>query len=96
MAFTRSYGGRAGYQQNKIDRLAIMDPNTPENDISGGSKNVGQIFDRFSKAHAEILKAMKPGSQRPSLLDWLLGGDYQIFFEQRNRLRTIDQGRSVG
>ncbi len=43
------------------------------------------IFDRFAKAHAEILQAMKsPG--RVSLLDWSLGGNYESFASQRSHL----------
>lgn len=61
-----------------------MDPNNPANDISGGSSEVMRIFDRFSKAHAEILAAMK--ADRPSLLDWSLGGNYESFVKQRNHL----------
>ena len=76
------------YQPNKADRLAIIDPNKPDNDISGGSKNVMQIFDRFARAHLEILKAMK-SPNRPSVLDWLLGGDYESFVWQRDHLRRL-------
>lgn len=73
------------YQANKFDRLAIMDPNRPDNDISGGSRLVLQIFDRFAQAHKEILRAMeKPGCI--SLLAWPLGGNYDIFTSQRDHL----------
>ncbi|KAL8792861.1 MAG: hypothetical protein Q9195_004591 [Heterodermia aff. obscurata] len=85
MAWLRS---RAVYQANKADRLAIIDPNTPENDISGGSKNISLIFDRFSKAHEEIMIAMKDPT-RVSLLDWMLGGDYENFTWQRDHLRDL-------
>ena len=76
------------YQANKADRLAIMDPNKPDNDVSGGSRNVTMIFDRFSKAHRELLVAMK-SRNRPSLLDWFLGGNYEDFLWQRNHLRYL-------
>ena len=62
-----------------------MDPNKPDNDISGGSREVTLIFDRFARAHQELLQAMKtPG--RISLLDWALGGNYECFAMQRNHL----------
>lgn len=80
------------YQQNKADRLAIIDPNKPDNDISGGSKNVMQIFHRFARAHFEILEAMK-SLNRPSLLDWLLGGNYESFVFQRDHLRRLYRQR---
>lgn len=76
------------YKADKADRLAIMDPNKPENDVSGGSRNVSLIFDRFSRAHEKILTAMG-ASNRPSLLDWVLGGDYESFLWQRNHLKKL-------
>ncbi len=80
------------YQPNKTDRLAIIDPNKSDNDISGGSKNVMLIFDRFARAHLEILKAMK-SPNRPSLLDWSLGGNYESFTWQRDHLRRLYRQR---
>lgn len=65
-----------------------MDPNDPDNDISGGSRNVGLILDRFSRAHSELMKAMKSHT-RLSLLDWMLGGDYETFRYQRNHLQEL-------
>lgn len=65
-----------------------MDPNDPDNDISGGSRNVTLIFDRFSRAHLEIMKAIKSPT-RPSLLDWMLGGDYGTFANQRRHLQKL-------
>ncbi|MCJ1285584.1 hypothetical protein MMC26_004925 [Xylographa opegraphella] len=72
----------------KPDRLAIMDPNQKGNDISGGSRNVMLIFARFSRARAEILDAME-NTNRASLLDWMLGGNYNTFLWQRARLRNL-------
>ena len=80
------------YHPNKADRLAIIDPNKPDNDISGGSKNVTQIFHRFARARLEILKAMK-SPNRPSLLDWSLGGNYESFVWQRDHLRNLYRQR---
>lgn len=80
------------YQQNKADRLAIIDPNRADNDISGGSKNVMQIFQRFARAHLEILNAMR-SPNRPSLLDWSLGGNYESFTRQRDHLRSLYRQR---
>ena len=67
-----------------------MDPNISSNDISGGSRNVTLIFEKFSQARDEILSAMA-SSNRLSLLYWMLGGDYSSFLWQRNRLRNIYQ-----
>ncbi|MCJ1398903.1 hypothetical protein MMC11_002104 [Xylographa trunciseda] len=76
------------YKPPKPDRLAIMDPNKSDNDISGGSRNVMLIFARFSRARDEILNAMG-NSNRTSLLDWMLGGNYNTFLWQRARLRKL-------
>ena len=80
------------YQENRNDRLAIIDPNKPSNDISGGSRNVSLIFDRFSRAHEELLDALR-STTRISLLDWMLGGNYENFDWQRNHLRDLYQRR---
>ncbi|KAL8953920.1 MAG: hypothetical protein Q9222_000207 [Ikaeria aurantiellina] len=85
------YRNRA-YQVNKGDRLAIIDPNRSDNDISGGSRNVRLIFDSFSQAYDEILKAMR-SRNRISLLDWCLGGDYQSFADQRQLLRGLYESK---
>ena len=50
------------------------------------------IFDRFSRAHEEIMIAMK-GSHYFSLLDWMLGGDYENFAWQRDHLRDLYERR---
>ena len=83
---------RSVYQENKSDRLAIIDPNKLENDISGGSRNVSLIFDRFSRAHEEIMIAMR-SPKRLSLLDWMLGGDYENFTWQRDHLQDLYERR---
>lgn len=76
------------YEIDKLNRLAIIDPNNPDNDISGGSKNVMSIFRRFSQAHSEIMKAMKPPARR-SLLDCMLGADYRTYDNQRRHLQKL-------
>ena len=74
-----------------------MDPNRPDNDISGGSRNITVIFAAFSECHEEILRAMRtPGSK--SLLGWMLGGNYSSVLWQRQRLRRLykeNYGRGV-
>ena len=74
------------------DRLAILDPNRSDNDISGGSNQVVTIFERMSRAHEEILNAMS-SRNRKSLLDWLLGGDYNNFLWQRRHLKELFRKR---
>lgn len=76
------------YKAYKSDRLAIMDPNRPENDISGGSRNVMLIFKHFAQARQEILEAMSD-VKHISLLDCMLGGNYDSFTWQRMRLKEL-------
>lgn len=73
---------------SKANRLTIIDPNRPTNDISGGSNKIGLIFDRFADAHNELLTALKV-QDRPSLLDWMLGGDYSSFTKQRAEILKV-------
>ena len=76
------------YRADRSQRLAIIDPNRSDNDISGGSRNVMLIFERFSAAHKEIMASFT-SSNRLSLLDWMLGGNYDNFVWHRNRLRHV-------
>ena len=89
IAYNRSItSARSGMKPSQVDRIAILDPNRAHNDISGGSKNVLSIFEQFSKAHGEILESMR-ARDRPSLLDWMLGGNYTDVMRQRNFLRDL-------
>ncbi|SMY22167.1 unnamed protein product [Zymoseptoria tritici ST99CH_1A5] len=93
-----TYRGRA-----KINAtgLTIIDPNRPENDISGGSKRVGEIFGFFRSALSLIQKRLhqfsKDKDPETSILGCILGGSYTSFFSQRDRLliaaRDIKPGR---
>ena len=65
-----------------------MDPNNAGNDISGGSRLVLLIFKQFAQAHDEILAAMKE-RHRPSLLDWMIGGDYTDVMSQRDHMQVL-------
>ncbi|KAL8801289.1 MAG: hypothetical protein Q9182_004554 [Xanthomendoza sp. 2 TL-2023] len=76
----------------RISKLAILDPNNPRNDISGGSANVLRIFNLFSRTYNEIIEAMK-SRNRISLLEWALGGNYRNFTVQRERLRELYDAR---
>ncbi|KAL8729939.1 MAG: hypothetical protein Q9166_004384 [cf. Caloplaca sp. 2 TL-2023] len=90
-AAMRNNPGKGVYRE-KLFKLAILDPNNPNNDISGGSRNVGQIFDLFSQAYDEIMKAMK-SQNGMNLLDWVIGGDYSNFTVQRQRLQRLYKAR---
>lgn len=83
------------------DRLAIIDPNDPSNDISGGSQNTPLIQGVFREAHdklqAEIraVDAGAPNTKSPgySMLRPVFGGDYSSFRVQRRWLQEIDRNQ---
>ncbi|KAI0887931.1 uncharacterized protein GGS22DRAFT_90641 [Annulohypoxylon maeteangense] len=89
-----------GFTYRNYDRLSIMDPNNPENDVSGGSFNTEMIINFFREAY-EILKDRMyevANGENPkddpfgdSILGPLFGGDYTSFTEQRNRLRELSK-----
>lgn len=74
--------------EKREDRLHIVDPNDKTNDISGGSRRASFIFKMFAYAHSETLRAMRDRSTI-SLLEWMLGGNYQIYADQREYLRRL-------
>ncbi|KAK4495688.1 hypothetical protein PRZ48_012956 [Zasmidium cellare] len=77
------------------ERLTIIDPNNPKNDISGGSRRVGEVFASFRKALAAIQGQMNNirlgKAESSSILGCLLAGDYTSFEEQRAVLDRIDR-----
>ena len=90
------------------DRLLIIDPNNPTNDISGGSAGVERIFDKFSIAYNTMIRIMDNADKRPddmhipgyrsSLLIHLWGGNYESFDVQRARMQELHRNgnRYVG
>lgn len=76
--------------QNR-DRLTIIDPNNPDNDISGGSHKISVVLGRFRFAYSELQRYMNQlqhgqVSSR-SILECIIGGNYQPIESQRERLR---------
>ncbi|EAQ84734.1 hypothetical protein CHGG_08748 [Chaetomium globosum CBS 148.51] len=76
------------------NRLSIIDPNNPANDISGGSSNTNKILAHFANAHQELTKRMAQLSQDPnragqSILKVIIGGNYSSFENQRNYLELL-------
>ncbi|KAI2784411.1 hypothetical protein F4815DRAFT_455699 [Daldinia loculata] len=79
-----------------LDRLSILDPNNPENDIAGGSKNTPTILAQFSKAHstirarmAELAKGTTTVGVSNTILEPLFAGNYSIFQVQRDYLERL-------
>ena len=73
--------------------LSIIDPNRPDNDISGGSRAILQIFAAFKAAHADLqglLEAAGKGQHvGRSLLLPLVGGNYKSVVERRRELLDL-------
>ncbi|KAI1482196.1 hypothetical protein K445DRAFT_318962 [Daldinia sp. EC12] len=79
-----------------LDRLSILDPNNPDNDIAGGSKNTPTILAQFSKAHSmlrarmvELARGTKTLSFGNTILGPLFAGNYSIFQVQRDYLERL-------
>ena len=85
------------YKEHNKDRLSIIDPNRPENDISGGTKKIDVILQLFSEALDALKTRMKElqsstrprGRESQSILAPMLGGTYKLFDEQREHLRQL-------
>ncbi|KAL7622467.1 hypothetical protein AAE478_007973 [Parahypoxylon ruwenzoriense] len=82
-----------------MDRLSILDPNNPENDIAGGSSNTAAIMNQFSRAHRtlrvrmlELAKGAET-SRFETILESLLAGNYSSFQDQRERLHRLSAHR---
>ena len=80
-------------------RLTIIDPNNPDNDISGGSNKITTVFQCFRTAHAEIqrrLAQIHSGENiEDSILGVVLGGNYSSFISQRHRLSMLHGGQAA-
>ncbi|KAK8228500.1 hypothetical protein BKA81DRAFT_293539 [Phyllosticta paracitricarpa] len=85
---------------SKPDRLSIIDPNKPTNDISSGSHNVEKILTCFNKAFeslhnrmAQISRDDRSMRKNASILQVVFAGNYSSFEWQRNRLRMVHDCR---
>lgn len=79
------------------DRISIIDPNNPSNDISGGAKNTATVFSCFAKALARLqermafLATLPPHKRHTTILECILGGDYSQFREQRVYISQVHE-----
>ncbi|EKV05577.1 Topoisomerase family protein TRF4, putative [Penicillium digitatum Pd1] len=82
-----------GYYFGNPDRLTIEDPNNRDNDISGGTKEIGLIFRAFSNAHTALKNRMEylalvQGSNK-SILEPIIAANFDEYIEQRFQLRQV-------
>jgi non-canonical poly(A) RNA polymerase PAPD5/7 len=76
----------------KHDRLSIIDPNDENNNISGGSSKVQEIFRLFSLAHKELkerIAYLKAHDLHESFLEPIYGGNYESYEQQRRILNGV-------
>ncbi|KAK3942624.1 hypothetical protein QBC46DRAFT_69321 [Diplogelasinospora grovesii] len=84
------------FAYKNYDRLSIIDPNNPENDISGGSNNTSTILTLFSEAHRLLSKrlaelAQSRNRRNASILEVILAGNYSSFQSQREHLQRLSE-----
>ena len=80
-------------------RLTIIDPNRPENDISGGSSKINDVLDVFRRAHAALQRRLHQVYEGidldESVLGCVWGGNYASFIHQREKLSMLHRGYAV-
>lgn len=86
----------AAFAYKHQDRLSIIDPNNPSNDISGGSSNTRTILGLFSSSYQLLSERMADmcGAEEKrnmSLLEVLYAGNYSSFRLQRTHLLKLSQ-----
>ncbi|KAL8314906.1 hypothetical protein RB601_002707 [Gaeumannomyces tritici] len=77
------------------DRFSIIDPNDPENDISGGSSNSHTVQEAFSRAYDQLRDRIAFLARSPvnapfsSVLEPIFAGNYTSFEDQRRHMQTL-------
>lgn len=87
----------SSFTYKKTDRLSIIDPNNPANDISGSSSNTEGVLSRFHDAYLTLRDRMQQVGNDPNcggILDVLFKGDYSSFRMQRTFLQHIYEKRA--
>lgn len=92
---TQSNDPRIKKKAGQPPKLAIIDPNRPDNDISAGSVQVLKIFKEFAAAFDALQKRMAElhsgTSKDPtgSILGLIYNGNYDSFMRQRAHLWAL-------
>lgn len=87
-----------GFAYRNTDRISIIDPNNPANDISGGSSNTPSILARFEDAYQALNNRMKQvatSGEQAGILEVILSGDYSSFRKQRDYLQHVHE-KNIG
>lgn len=71
----------------------IEDPNNPDNDISGGTKEIALVFRTFSQAFSTLSRRMLQLADSPdsgaSILGSIIAANYEEYMIQRYQLREV-------
>jgi non-canonical poly(A) RNA polymerase PAPD5/7 len=81
------------FQGNNDARLSIEDPNNPDNDVSGGTREIHLIFKSFSRAFQSLKERMVSsalsGDTKASILQSIIAANYEEYTLQRSQLRAV-------
>ncbi|RDW60392.1 putative topoisomerase family protein TRF4 [Aspergillus mulundensis] len=81
------------YKANNGSRLSIEDPNNPDNDISGGTREIALIFKSFSEAHHllkdRLVSMALSGKSNESVLGTIIAANFDEYTELRWQLREV-------
>lgn len=77
--------------------MTIIDPNRPENNISGGTTEIETILEAFATAHDSLQSRLAEHEERAtsgpySFLEDIVGGDFGSYEEQRKTLKDLHFG----
>ena len=80
------------------EKWSILDPNKSDNDISAGTSSAPLIARCFAEAADYLRETMKTvkacrtddNRQHQSILGCILGGNYTLFAQQREHMKTLD------
>jgi len=76
-------------REERLNGLSIQDPNRPENNISGGSHKAWEVFAAFRAAHRVLKDRIDSKSSGRSILECILGGNYETYIMQRRHMQTL-------
>ncbi|KAH6616761.1 hypothetical protein C7974DRAFT_416878 [Boeremia exigua] len=88
-AIIRKNGYDVDGREDRPNGLSIQDPNRPENNISGGSHKAWEVFSAFRSAHRVLKDRIDSKSAGRSILECLLGGNYETYIMQRRHMQTL-------
>jgi non-canonical poly(A) RNA polymerase PAPD5/7 len=79
-----------------LNRLSIIDPNNPSNDIAGGSSNTPAVLLSLSQAYKDLQSRMgglqyATNRRNQSILGCILAGNYSSFDLQREHLAHVHE-----